>query len=236
MSFHIFTSLHALPQYAEDNTLFSCGDSKEGLDFQSRASDSKIRFVIFLLSRVVRRPQENIYKERPNRLTEVTMNWKKMSIFFVLFLCIETVSRNELGVSSQRCPTIDLSHCVDFELVLTFSLSFIICSDVLRWPSGVSFTSKGSKVISRGHNSKWSTQAQPGNDASQNSAVCGSGRGLNEDWGACVRTKAWNSSVYTIDWSACFVVQGEVFPSLQFPIASLSPITIGLNLFPLCLW
>ena len=67
---------------------------------------------------------------------------------------------------------------------------------------------------------------------------CGPGKGLNEDWGAYVKTDAWNPVFNTMDWQrlllggagAQLLLSSLFFLSLQFPIISLFPINICLSL------
>ena len=69
-------------------------------------------------------------------------------------------------------------------------------------------------------------------------ANCGPGRGLNEDWGAYVKTDAWNPVFNTMDWQrillggagAQLILSSLFFLSLQSPIVCLSPINTCLSL------
>ena len=69
-------------------------------------------------------------------------------------------------------------------------------------------------------------------------ANCGPGRGLNEDWGAYVKTDAWNPVFNTMDWQrmllggagAQLLLSSLFSLSLQSPIVSLSPINSCLSL------
>ena len=80
-------------------------------------------------------------------------------------------------------------------------------------------------------------------------ANSGPGRGLNEDWGAYVKTDAWNPVFNTMDWQLIFAVGAGgsallglsvfdhfllvSFLSLQSPIVSFSPLNTCLILsFP----